>query len=114
MEPQVWMDLEDCQEEDLEGTQDLQDHPGQGDSQAHLDHQEKMGLMDLLESRGSRVRQEAQDWLVYLVKKAHQVKRERRAMEASLAFLELQVFVEKEEVQELLVFLDQKDRKENL
>ena len=114
MEPQVWMDPGDCQEEDLEGTQDLPDHLGQGDFQAHLDHQERTGLMDPLESKGFRVRQEARDWLVSLGKRAHRVKRERRAMEASLAFLELQVFVEKEEVQELLVFLDQKDRKENL
>ena len=53
------------------------------------------------------------DYLVCREKKDHLVTREKRAMEAFLAFLELRVFAEREEVLELLASPVQRDRKEN-
>ena len=69
--------------------------------------------MDLRETKGSRVKLVGQDYLVFLGKKDHLVTRERRAMEAFLAFLELRVFAERGAVLELLASPVQRDRKEN-
>ena len=68
---------------------------------------------DLRETKGSRVKLVGQDYLVFLGKKDHLVTKERRAMEAFLAFLELRVFGERGAVLELLASPVQRDRKEN-
>ena len=117
--------------EDQEVTRDLPDLLGPEDSLDHPAHLARTVLVgntvefhlpsliskycqtDLLETKVSRVKQEARGCLACRGKKGRLVTRERKAMEVCLAFLEPRVFVEREAVLELQDFQVQKDRKEN-
>ena len=95
------------------GTLALQVHQDRGGSLDLRVLLERMALMDLLENKEFREQLEAQVCLVSLEKKDLLVRRERREMEVFLASPGLLGSVEREAVQELQDFLDQKDKKES-